>query len=142
VTVLLNNYEHFYIYTIYIVCVCTYDTTRQLSNQAHIYLFIIVLCCIADKLYIQSREVNMMNLWNKTCLLCYITEVCYNFDIDIRCIINLVEPLDIRLLGLLRKYQQYRVFCTSTIIKIMHCCISTTQMVTQMHHSVSSKQLS
>ena len=74
-------------------------------------------------------------------MLCHITEVCYNFDRDVRCIIDLVESLDIRLLGLLRQYQQYRVFCTSTIIKIMHCCISTIPMVTQMHHNVPSTQL-
>ena len=74
-------------------------------------------------------------------LLCYISEECDNFDRDVRCIIDVVEPLDIRLLGLLGQYQQYTVFCTSIIIKVMHCCISTKPMVTQVHHNVTSTQL-
>jgi hypothetical protein len=80
-----------------------YDmTAKQSSQHLFIYNCIVVYCNDIDKLYIQSHEVNMMNLWNKTRMLCYITKVCYIFDRYVRRIIDLLEPLDIRLLGLLR----------------------------------------
>lgn len=96
--------KNIFIFILYILCLYTwYDTTaKQSSPHLFIYNCIVLYCTDNDKLYIQSHEVNMMDLWNKTCMLCYITEVCYIFDRDVRCIIYLVKPLDIRLLGLLR----------------------------------------
>jgi len=86
------------------MCLYIWYDMRAKQSSPHLFIYncIVVYCTDIDKLYIQSHEVNMMNLWNKTHMSCYITEVCYIFDRDVRCIIDLVEPLDIRLLGLLR----------------------------------------
>jgi len=51
-------------------------TAKQSSPHLFIYNGIVLYCTDSDKLYIQSLEVNMMNLWNKTCLLCYVM-LCY-----------------------------------------------------------------
>jgi hypothetical protein len=96
-----------FLYLYFIHCMCMYiwyDTTKQWSPHLFIYNCIVLYCTDIDKPYIHSHEVNRMNLWNKTCMLfcCVIFLKYVTILTDVRCIIDLDEPLDITLLGLLR----------------------------------------
>jgi len=53
-------------------------------------------------------------------------------------IIDLLKQEGITMLGQLTKYEEYKIFYTSTtVVKRMYCYISVTTMVTKMFHSVT-----
>jgi len=53
-------------------------------------------------------------------------------------IIHLLKLEGITMLGQLTKYEEYKIFYTSTaVVKRMHCYISVTTMVTKMCHLVT-----
>ena len=64
----------------------------------------------------------------------------YIVDSDIYLhIIDIFQPKGIRVLGQLRNYTQYKLFCALTTVlkRTAHCCISLVKMVTQIRYNIT-----